>query len=168
MDVKTCPRCGETKSTLQFSKNKARKDGLDTYCKECNAEYYREYKRDYRKRNKGYFKEYQANHRDEYYATNKRYRDSRGDLINSLKTDCVKCGESRRYVIQWHHINPMEKTLSISNGAISKKKAIAEIAKCVCLCANCHAEFHHIYGNRPSDPEKALKEYLGEDIYEDS
>ena len=33
---KHCNKCGKTKETTQFSKKTASKDGLQTYCKECN------------------------------------------------------------------------------------------------------------------------------------
>lgn len=35
---KLCKCCGETKDTTQFSKCKAKKDGLQPYCKECNKQ----------------------------------------------------------------------------------------------------------------------------------
>ena len=34
--MKKCSKCGETKSTSEFSKCKARKDGLQYQCRECN------------------------------------------------------------------------------------------------------------------------------------
>ena len=37
---------------------------------------------------------------------------------------------------------------------------IAEVKKTVCLCANCHKEFHHFYGIKPLNPVKDLEEYL--------
>ena len=45
-DTKQCPDCGETKSVAEFSRNAARPDGLQFYCKNCysarSARAYRE------------------------------------------------------------------------------------------------------------------------------
>jgi predicted HNH restriction endonuclease len=38
----------------------------------------------------------------------------------------------------------------------------SEIKKCVCLCSNCHKEFHYFYGTKPKQPEKDLEHYLRE------
>lgn len=40
--VKTCARCSIEKPTTEFHKNKARPDGVETYCKECNNQRLRE------------------------------------------------------------------------------------------------------------------------------
>ncbi|MFI9204503.1 endonuclease VII domain-containing protein [Streptomyces sp. NPDC053048] len=40
-EAKRCSRCGECKPRAAFASNKSTKDGLQAYCKECSAEYYR-------------------------------------------------------------------------------------------------------------------------------
>lgn len=84
------------------------------------------------------------------------------DFVNSLKTPCAKCGESRKYVIDFHHIDPAKKQYGIGWGikARGRKSLKKEIEKCICLCRNCHTEFHYLYGEMPADPEKDLKAYL--------
>jgi hypothetical protein len=72
----------------------------------------------------------------------------------------VKCGETRKCSIQFHHINPDDKEVSLSHGSIGKERIKKEVKKCICLCANCHLEFHYIYGHKPNNPEKDLEEYL--------
>lgn len=82
-------------------------------------------------------------------------------LIEELKTQCFKCGENRNWVIEFHHIDPESKKFSIGSGGGRSWKSIeAESTKCVCLCSNCHKDFHHIYGQRPKNPREALMEYL--------
>lgn len=36
-ESKKCPGCGETKTASEFAKNKAKKDGLASYCKVCDS-----------------------------------------------------------------------------------------------------------------------------------
>ncbi len=48
-------------------------------------------------------------------------------------------------VIQFHHLEPEEKLFHISRSwtRYGKQKILEELAKCVCLCANCHLRVHH-------------------------
>ena len=83
------------------------------------------------------------------------------NFLFSLKTPCAKCGETRPHIIQFHHINPADKEHDMAR--IKKYPAdvvISEVKKCVCLCANCHFEYHFFYGNKPKDPVGTLEEYL--------
>lgn len=41
MTTKTCTKCGETKPTDQFHKNRANRDGLQPRCKDCQRAYYK-------------------------------------------------------------------------------------------------------------------------------
>lgn len=44
----------------------------------------------------------------------------------------------------------------------SLKATIEEVEKCVCLCRNCHAEFHFLYGQDAAEPELEL--YAGRKV----
>jgi hypothetical protein len=53
------------------------------------------------------------------------------------------CGYDRSpAALQFHHVDPKEKVFSLSRRGvtIALEAARAEAAKCVLLCANCHAE----------------------------
>ena len=91
----------------------------------------------------------------------KRYIEGK-KLVESLKTCCTKCGQNRKYVIDFHHIDPSLKKFDVSKGSTgrSKNSILEEINKCVCLCRNCHTEFHYLYGNIPKNPIDSLNEYL--------
>lgn len=83
------------------------------------------------------------------------------EFIDSKKTPCAKCGEPRKHVIDFHHKNPDSKSFTIGRFKKSSFEKIEnEINKCVCLCANCHREFHFL------NQEKgiSLEEYLGTKI----
>lgn len=47
-------------------------------------------------------------------------------------------------MIQFHHVNPEEKSFVISRSwtRYGREKIQEELAKCVCLCANCHVRVH--------------------------
>lgn len=90
-----------------------------------------------------------------------KYRDIKADYANSLKTPCIKCGEVRKYVIDFHHIDPLIKSFNINSCTKERSWSTLkeEIQKCICLCRNCHQEFHYLYGNLPTKED--LLEYTG-------
>jgi len=56
---------------------------------------------------------------------------------------CVLCGYTGPPgAMHFHHVDPATKEFSIGLGGVSRalERARAEVAKCVLLCANCHAE----------------------------
>ena len=130
--VKRCPKCGKEKPLDEFYVRKNHGDGFSSYCKECVKK------------------------------TKRQSVSSKRDEIDALKTPCLKCGEERKYLLDFHHVNPSEKEFAVSEtGRYSSLTNVkAEIEKCVCLCKNCHWEFHHLYGKHPKNPIVALKEYL--------
>ena len=74
------------------------------------------------------------------------YRKRTEELENYKKTlSCKKCGESRFYLLDFHHRNPEEKEYAISDNPRAGLETIKkEIAKCDVLCANCHREWHYL------------------------
>lgn len=167
MIEKKCPRCGEVKSVSEFGVNRSRKDGLTGYCKNCTSEIYPKYKKKYRDRKTdAYVNEYK-NHRERKLNEVKKYQTSRLELLWSLKTPCVKCGEERKCSIDFHHIDPTTKTVTLSSSSVGKAKILDEVTKCICLCKNCHSEFHYIYGHQPENPVEALRNYLGGNILDE-
>lgn len=78
---------------------------------------------------------------------NQRLREIRKWITEYKKKQiCSDCGLDDYRVLQFHHIDPSDKVLEISN-ATSKSWSIAriktEIDKCITLCANCHAIRHY-------------------------
>ena len=70
------------------------------------------------------------------------------EYIKYRKTlKCSKCGESRYYVLDFHHRSRAKKNKDVSrmaNECYSLKVILKEIAKCDVLCANCHREVHFL------------------------
>jgi transposase-like protein len=63
-------------------------------------------------------------------------------LIEEAGGECILCGYRRSHAaLQFHHIDPTTKAFTLRNGDTrSIARMRAEAAKCVLLCANCHAE----------------------------
>ena len=65
------------------------------------------------------------------------------ELVQEAGGACVLCGYDRNpAALQFHHLDPATKEFGLAHGglSISMERARAEAAKCVLLCANCHAE----------------------------
>lgn len=63
---------------------------------------------------------------------------------------CIRCSESHPATLHFHHVDPTQKEGNIAkvvNHNWSKKKILSEVAKCIVLCANCHAKEHYIEKN---------------------
>ena len=118
METKICSKCGIEKSISEYHKNGFDRSGKQQYrgyCKVC------------------------ANKRE-----TERYWEKRA-YVDAQRTQCVKCGDTRTYVLDFHHRNPNEKSFTIGTFPKGAKRSLQdEINKCVCLCANCHREFHYL------------------------
>jgi hypothetical protein len=58
---------------------------------------------------------------------------------------CAGCGEVKLpAVLEFHHWDAKEKEFGISHDGMARRweKIVAELAKCVMLCSNCHREVH--------------------------
>jgi hypothetical protein len=70
-------------------------------------------------------------------------RKAKATLIEEVGGECVLCGYDRcQAALQFHHLDPSEKSFALSLRGVTKAMAElrAEAAKCIVLCANCHAE----------------------------
>lgn len=94
-----------------------------------------------------------------HYQKVREMRERKKKLLDEMKTPCIKCGESRKVAIDYHHIEPSLKSFNLCKEQEHGIKSIQEeIRKCVCLCANCHREFHYFYGESANG--KDLINYL--------
>lgn len=59
---------------------------------------------------------------------------------------CKRCGNSKLYLLDFHHRNPSEKEGELSDFSrdYNIETFLTELEKCDLLCANCHREFHHL------------------------
>ena len=122
--MKECSQCNVLKDKTDFYKftNLIKKNYEDLICKKCRQ--------------------------DNAKQNNKLIR----EWIEGIKTPCVICGEKRKHVVDYHHLDPNQKEMNIAKYASSgagifettKKKIKKEIEKCVTLCSNCHRDFHYL------------------------
>lgn len=73
----------------------------------------------------------------------------RKEAVNDIKSiqGCKKCGETRSYVLDFHHRDPSVKDSTIARLTSNRNNMEdiqKEIDKCIVLCANCHREFHYL------------------------
>lgn len=76
-------------------------------------------------------------------AVARRRRRVKEILVAEHGGQCVACGYARYLgALEFHHVDPGEKSFSLAHAGVTRSlaKARAEAAKCVLLCANCHAE----------------------------
>ncbi len=118
METKICSKCGIEKPITEYHKNGFDRQGNQKYrgyCKAC------------------------ANKLE-----SARYQEKKA-FINSQRQPCAKCGDSRIYVLDFHHIDETQKEFTIGRLKKGSKKILQEeINKCISLCANCHREFHYL------------------------
>jgi hypothetical protein len=92
------------------------------------------------------------------HVTERRRRIKR-QLIAEAGGACALCGYDRcAAALQFHHVDPATKNFSLSREGVTRSLARAreEAAKCVLLCANCHAEVEGGFAQLPlrsADPQ---------------
>jgi hypothetical protein len=64
-------------------------------------------------------------------------------IVNYMGGECVLCGYKKCFAaLHCHHINPFEKSFTISEKSIFNQELKDELEKCLLLCAVHHAEAH--------------------------
>lgn len=124
MKTKTCGKCKETKSVEEFSKNRAKKDGLQTQCKQCKKQWYQdnpEYKKQYDQDNKEHKAEYMKQWRKDNPEKRRANKQRRRALKKNAPSDgtwtpafdrfihslpCSVCGSTEN--IEADHIDPLD------------------------------------------------------------
>lgn len=118
METKICTKCGKELSIEEFNWRDKSKGTRRSECKYCHSNYMK--------------KQYQ-------------YKKNIFEQQKAQQT-CVKCGESRGYVLDFHHLDPSKKEETVARMTSNKynvEDIQKEVDKCIVLCANCHREFHH-------------------------
>lgn len=94
-------------------------------------------------------KYYQSQGYNTKYSQKKDYHGSliKHYLIQQRGGKCEKCGYDKNMsALEFHHLHPEEKEFTLDSRNLerhSDEEILKEFDKCILLCANCHAEFHH-------------------------
>lgn len=130
--MKKCSVCKLEKSLDAFPKEKKKKDGLSSRCKNCNSLVAREY---YRKN--GY--------KAKQIVRAKARLDKQREYLNEIKHQrgCKFCSECEPCCLDFHHLDPTVKEFNLGRTTnVSIKKRDEELAKCIVVCSNCHRKIH--------------------------
>jgi DNA-directed RNA polymerase subunit RPC12/RpoP len=76
-------------------------------------------------------------------AVSRRRRKVKELLVAEAGGRCALCGYDRCVrALAFHHLDPLTKRFGLAAGGLARSLAESreEVAKCVLLCANCHAE----------------------------
>lgn len=125
--MKTCYKCKEEKNYEEFWKNPAKKDWHNGQCRLCQKEY---------------TKQHYLNNKEKYKKSKVRSRSkSKHYVFNVLLNSCCRrCWETNPITLEFNHLNPKEKSQSISSMMWRSPDSIKkEMDKCEVLCSNCHA-----------------------------
>jgi 5-methylcytosine-specific restriction endonuclease McrA len=83
-------------------------------------------------------------------------RRTKARLVAEAGGACAICGYSH-YVgaLEFHHVDPEQKSFALSARGLTRsiEGLRAELAKCVLLCSNCHAEVEGGVTALPSSPQ---------------
>ncbi len=100
-----------------------------------------------RNHHREYMKKWYAKNKQKHieYVTDckKKKREWFEEIRNSLR--CTECGETHIATLDFHHEYPEAKETEVVMAVHlnwSKKRILAEIAKCIVLCSNCHRKLH--------------------------
>lgn len=90
------------------------------------------------------------------------------DLISVFGSKCCICGfNAYPQALEFHHVHPQEKQFGITaSNAITKAldKQLAEMKKCILVCANCHRGIHQNYIQIPQNWKQLFNEQRAEEL----
>lgn len=129
--MKTCTRCGQTCPVESFPWRNRREGKRKGYCKDCQ--------------NKDSRKHYAANRgRYVHKAREAKWKVREWFEQMMLGRGCENCGEDHPAVLDFHHEEGKEFTISSAVGdGLSIRRIEEEIKKCTILCSNCHRKHHY-------------------------
>lgn len=141
-----------------------------TQTKEGKAAYNKQYRIDNKEKLAAQAKQRYRKKSKETIARQKVYHQKNVHLwltfIHADKMKCTVCGYNRCWAaLDFHHNDSTQKEFNVSSfidsRAFNKKNQkilLAELSKCLCLCATCHREFHDLQRKLKQDEAERSKE----------
>lgn len=146
---KNCTLCKQLKLLEDFNKSATRREKRRAHCKMCE-----------RKQARDFYKSHPDPYKWRARAFNKKMTMLRLAEADRIKREkgCLLCGEKVLCVLDFHHRHGNSKGREggkpVSRAAgNSHKQFMAELAKCVVLCANCHRKVHAGVARLPDSVE---------------
>lgn len=133
METKICSKCKRELPLDNFRWKNKSQGKKHSQCKECQSE-----------SDKRYYRE-SLERQNAVKTLAQQQKQANVEYVEFRKEcGCAKCGEKRKFALDFHHRNPEEKVNEISH--MIKSASISnlekEINKCILLCSICHREFH--------------------------
>ena len=125
--MKVCYRCRAAKKESEFNRSPKNRDGLHSYCRECQKQHYRDN---------------EARHKANVRRTSEhRIAILRGIAFETMKGGCVDCGTQDIRVLEFDHVRGTKRDNigKLIRAGCGVETLRAEIAKCEVRCRNCHA-----------------------------
>ncbi len=89
---------------------------------------------------------YRARHLQLVKKNKEKNRERMRAILDGIRANgCQLCPEREPCCLSFHHVNPAEKQFGVGNYGSrqpSLDNFIAELAKCICVCENCHRKIH--------------------------
>lgn len=133
METKICTKCGRELSLDNFRWKNKSQGKKHSQCKECQS-----------KQEHQHYLESETR-RNAVKTLAQQQKQANLEYVEFRKEcGCAKCGEKRKFALDFHHRNPNEKVNEISHmiKSSSIQQLEKEIDKCEVLCSICHREFH--------------------------
>ena len=133
--TKKCCRCKLIKPHSEFYKNRRKRDGLQSQCRECK----RKIDHDAYHGRTPQLKQQILNGRKRSKKRDRQYVQS-----YLLEHPCIDCGNRDTRVLEFDHVRgkKYKEIVVMINGGYGIKTIDAEIKKCEVRCANCHRIKH--------------------------
>lgn len=91
-------------------------------------------------------------------------------MVEAFTGKCCVCKkEYPQEVFEFHHLIPEEKSFglgTIRSGCISWKKIVAELRKCVMMCANCHRLIEYGHATIPESAPRFDEKFVNYKLLE--
>jgi len=115
------------------------------YCRVCRVKEERNPMHKKTPWNKGESSDYEEKEYKRNYYNQQRW-DKKKKLIQHMGNKCWRCGMKNLPICvwQWHHFDPKNKQIALSQVIThSWTKILEEAKKCVLVCSNCHKIIHY-------------------------
>jgi hypothetical protein len=128
-------RCAQCRLELPVSEFYAQRGRPICYCKQCHYKYQHSAQRG-------------AAYKIKRNARQNERRKEAVAKVAKIKSDkgCAKCGERHPACLEFHHLDPSVKGFNLAEAptrVTDPTRILAEMAKCIVLCSNCHRKLHY-------------------------